>query len=101
MEGHPSSYETTGKTLRLRPRGASGDDFADIQLRAGSADQQREAQALLADLAQRLQEIESVVSNGRSALASELVFAPLDNPPNELNALRQELLSAGCSTLRT
>ena len=84
--------------LRLRPRGASGGDFADIRLRAGSAAQQQEALALLAHpAAQRLQAIETAARQGRSALASELVFAPLASPSKELEALRQELLSAGCS----
>ncbi|MEB3323787.1 MAG: hypothetical protein VKM17_00435 [Cyanobacteriota bacterium] len=83
--------------LRLRPRGAAGGDFADIRLRAASADQQREALALLADPAQRLQAVESAASRGRYGLASELVFAPLTRPSKELGALRQELLSAGCS----
>jgi hypothetical protein len=83
--------------LRLRPRGASGGDFADIKLQAGSADQQREAQALLADPAQRLQAVEAAARKGRYELASELVFAPLSSPSKELEALRQELLAAGCS----
>ena len=83
--------------LRLRPRGASGGDFAEIKLRAGSADQQREALALLADPAQRLQAIESAARKGRYGLASELVFAPLASPSKELEALRKEVLDAGCS----
>lgn len=83
--------------LRLRPRGASGGDFAEIKLRAGSADQQREALALLADPAKRLQAVEAAARKGRYALASELVFAPLSSPSKELEALRQELLAAGCS----
>jgi len=81
----------------LRPRGASGGDFAEIKLRAGSANQQREAQALLADPAQRLQAVEAAARRGRNGLASELVFAPLSSPSKELEALRQELLAAGCS----
>ena len=83
--------------LRLRPRGASGGDFAEIKLRAGSADQQREAQALLANPAQRLLAVEAAARKGRYALASELVFAPLSSPSKELEDLRQELLAAGCS----
>jgi hypothetical protein len=83
--------------LRLRPRGASGGDFAEIKLRAASADQQREALALLADPAQRLQAVEAAARRGRYELASELVFAPLSSPSKELEALRQELLAAGCS----
>jgi hypothetical protein len=84
--------------LRLRPRGAAGGDFATIQLRAGTAAQQQEALALLANPSARLQAIAASARNGRSALASELVFAPLPEAPEDLKTLRQELLAAGCST---
>ncbi len=86
--------------LRLRPRGAAGADFATITLRAAPAAQQQTALALLANPSARLNAIESAARSGRSALASELVFAPLAQVPADLETLRQELLSAGCSSLR-
>lgn len=98
----PLAPLTPGQTmvLRLRPRGAAGGDFADVQLQAATALQQREALALLADPSARLGAIESTARSGRSALASELVFAPLAQVPTDLETLRQELLSAGCSSSR-
>jgi len=84
--------------LRLRPRGAAGGDFATIQLRAGTAAQQQQALALLANPSARLQAIAASARNGRSALASELVFAPFPQASEDLKTLRQELLAAGCST---
>jgi hypothetical protein len=83
--------------LRLRPRGAAGGDFADVQLRAASAEQQREALALLANPSARLQAIETAATKGHHGLASGLVFAPLANPSSELTSLRQKMLAAGCS----
>jgi len=82
--------------LRLRPLGASGGDFAEIRLRAGSSQQQQQALALLANPAQRLEVIEAQARGGNAALASELVFAPLATPSRQLLALRQELQAAGC-----
>jgi len=84
--------------LRLRPRGSAGGDFATIRLRAATAAQQQAALALLANPSARLGAIESAARNGRSALASELVFAPLAQVPEDLQALRQEMVAAGCST---
>jgi len=86
--------------LRLRPRGAVGGDFATIRLRAVAAAQQQNAMALLANPSARFEAIESAARNGRPALASELVFAPLAKVPADLETLRQELLSAGCSSSR-
>lgn len=86
--------------LRLRPRGAAGADFATITLRAAPAAQQQTALALLADPSARLNTIESTARSGRSALASELVFAHLAKVPADLDTLRQELVSAGCSNSR-
>lgn len=93
----PSLQPGEHKLLRLRHRGAAGGDFADVQLRAGSVSQQQEALALLTDASARLQVIESVASKGRYRLASEMVFAHLQDPPKDLEILRQTLLSGGCS----
>lgn len=93
----PSLQPGERMLLRLRPRGAAGGDFADVQLRAASANQQQEALALLTDPSARFQIIDSVASKGRYGLASELVFAPLPDPPKDLEILRQTLISAGCS----
>lgn len=82
--------------LRLRTRGASGGDFAEIRLRAGSSQQQRQAMALLADPALRMQAAEAQSTRGHAALASELVFAALEKPSAQLVSLRRELLAAGC-----
>jgi len=82
--------------LRLRPRGAAGSDFADIQLVAAGASEQQRAQALLADPANRLTAIAAEARAGRAALASELLFAPLDPLPPAIAQLRQELIAQGC-----
>lgn len=82
--------------LRLRPRGAAGSDFADIQLVAAAADEQQRAQALLSDARSRLAVIEAEARAGRAALASELLFAPLQEPPRAITRLRQQLIAQGC-----
>lgn len=89
---------TPGDTLllRLRPRGAGGSDFADIQLIAASAAEQQRAQALLADPIARLAVIEGEARAGRAALASELLFAPLDPTPPAITELRAALIEQAC-----
>jgi len=82
--------------LRLRPRGAAGSDFADIQLVAAGASEQQRAQALLADPAARLAAIEAEARAGRAARASELLFAPLDPTPPAISELRAALIAQGC-----
>jgi hypothetical protein len=87
--------------LRLRPRGASGSDFADIQLVAASKVEQQRAQALLNDEPSRLAAIEAEASAGRAVLASELLFAPLDQAPEAIQLLRRELIEQGCGITTT
>jgi len=82
--------------LRLRPRGAAGSDFADIQLVAADQDEQQRAQNLLADEPSRLAVIEAKARSGRAALASELLFAPLEDPPKAITDLRAALIAQGC-----
>ncbi|MFQ6539731.1 MULTISPECIES: hypothetical protein [Aphanothece] len=82
--------------LRLRPRGAAGSDFADIQLvAAGEAEQQR-ALSLLGDPTSRLEVIEREARAGNTALASELLFSPLEQPPEGLTELQQLLITQAC-----
>ncbi len=82
--------------LRLRPRGAAGSDFADIQLVAASESEQQRIRALLADPASRLAVIESEARSGRPNRASELLFAPLDPAPAAVQDLRAALIEQAC-----
>jgi hypothetical protein len=82
--------------LRLRPRGAGGSDFADIQLIAANQVEQQRTQGLLADQRSRLDVIESEARAGRAARASELLFAPLDPTPPAITKLRAALIEQAC-----
>jgi hypothetical protein len=82
--------------LRLRPRGAAGSDFADIQLVAVSEAEQQRALTLLSSGQSRLEVVEAEARAGRAALASQLLFAPLDQAPETITLLRQELIAQGC-----
>ncbi|MBE9154219.1 hypothetical protein [Cyanobium sp. LEGE 06113] len=83
-------------TLRLRPQGAAGADFASVELQAAAAAEQQRAEKLLADQAPRLELIEAQALQGRSALASELLFAPMQKTPAAIISLRRQLIEQGC-----
>jgi hypothetical protein len=87
--------------LRLRPRGAAGSDFADIQLVAASEAEQQRALTLLSSAQSRLEVVEAEARAGRAALASQLLFAPLDQVPEAITLLRQELIAQGCGISTT
>jgi hypothetical protein len=82
--------------LRLRPRGAAGADFADIRLVAADEAEQQRALALLADHFSRLAVIEREARAGRAALASELLFSPVEQPSEALTELQQLLIAGAC-----
>jgi hypothetical protein len=88
--------------LRLRPRGASGGDFADVTLQAAPADRLQQTEATIrqlgSDPAAWLQMVENMAGNGQSALATALLFASEAPASPLLDQLRSELLRQGCRT---
>lgn len=87
-------------TLLLRPRGASGGDFARVELRGASADELRSGAALESRLggdgrAWR-RAIDTALERQQLPLALALLFSPRNQASGELAALRRELMQAGC-----
>jgi len=87
-------------TLLLRPRGASGGDFARIELTGASAGEMEANQALVTrlggDAKAWLSAVDSALDRQQVPLAWALLFAPQDPRSNELDALRREVLHRGC-----
>ncbi len=87
-------------TLLLRPRGASGGDFARIELTGASAREMEANQALVSklggDAKAWLSAVDSALDRQQVPLAWALLFAPQDPRSNELDALRREVLQRGC-----
>ncbi len=87
-------------TLLLRPRGASGGDFAVIHLTGAAAAEMSTNEALTArlgvDAAAWLQAVEGALDRDQVALAWALLFAPQDPRSQELDDLRREVFSRGC-----
>lgn len=89
-------------TLLLRPRGASGGDFARIQLTGASTAAMASNQALLLRLGRDpnawRQSIDAALDRNQAPLAIALLAAT-DGPISaELQALRRELIRQGCSS---
>jgi hypothetical protein len=86
--------------LLLRPRGASGGDFARIHLTGASASEMRAHEALVTQLGRDakawLQAIDNALDQQQVPLAWALLFSPQDPRSDELDALRREVLSQGC-----
>ena len=100
--GWPIEPITPGEelTLLLRPRGASGGDYARITLKGVSAAEQQANEALVsrlgADPKAWLQAVDGALDRQQVALAWALLFAPQDPQSPELDALRQEVWRRGC-----
>ncbi len=94
----------SGETLqlRLRPRGASGGDFADVTLQAAPADRLLRTETTIrqlgSDPAAWLQMVDRLASDGEPALAMALLFATEAPASPLLDQLRSELLRQGCPT---
>jgi hypothetical protein len=95
----------SGETLqlRLRPRGASGGDFANVTLQVAPAVRLQQTEATIrqlgSDPAAWLQMVENFAGAGQPALATALLFAPEAPASPLLGQLRSELLRQGCRTL--
>jgi hypothetical protein len=87
-------------TLLLRPRGASGGDFARIQLTGASASEMSSHQALVEQLGSDakawLKAVDTALDRNQVPLAWALLFAPQDPRSAELDELRREVLRRGC-----
>lgn len=87
-------------TLLLRPRGASGGDFARIQLIGASATEMSRHQALVQQLGSDakawLKAVDNAMDRNQVPLAWALLFAPQDPRSAELDELRREVLRRGC-----
>ena len=87
-------------TLLLRPRGASGGDFARIQLTGASAAEMRSHQALVQQLGSDtkawLKAVDTALDRNQVPLAWALLFAPQDPASPQLDALRREVYQRGC-----
>jgi hypothetical protein len=87
-------------TLLLRPRGASGGDFARIQLTGASATEMISHQALVEQLGSDakawLKAVDIALDRNQVPLAWALLFAPQDPRSAELDELRREVLRRGC-----
>jgi hypothetical protein len=87
-------------TLLLRPRGASGGDFARIQLTGASATEMSSHQALVdqlgSDAKAWLKAVDTALDRDQVPLAWALLFAPQDPRSAELDELRREVLRRGC-----
>ena len=87
-------------TLLLRPRGASGGDFARIQLTGASATEMSSHQALVdqlgSDAKAWLKAVDTALDRNQVPLAWALLFAPQDPRSAELDELRREVLRRGC-----
>jgi len=87
-------------TLLLRPRGASGGDFARIQLVGASADAMRRHEAQISQLGRNpsawLAAVDQALDRDQVPLAWALLFAPEDPRSKDLDALRREVIARGC-----
>lgn len=87
-------------TLLLRPRGASGGDFARIQLTGANAAEMRlnqgQVDRLGGDGGAWFKAVEAALDANRVPLAWALLFAPGAPASPDLNVLRREVLSRGC-----
>ncbi|MBD2548690.1 hypothetical protein H6G65_03670 [Microcystis elabens FACHB-917] len=86
--------------LRLRPRGASGGDFADVTLTAAPAVRLLRTDTTIrqlgSDPAAWLQMVDRMASDGEPALAMALLFATEAPASATITQLRKELVSQGC-----
>jgi len=86
--------------LLLRPRGASGGDFAAVQLMGAEASEMAANAALLARLGQDpgawLQAVDSALDRDQLELAWALLFASESPRSPELDDLRREVQKRGC-----
>jgi len=87
-------------TLLLRPRGASGGDFARIELTGASASEMEANQALVtrlgSDAQAWLKAVDTALDRQQVPLAWALLFSPQDPNSEQLDALRREVLQRGC-----
>lgn len=87
-------------TLLLRPRGASGGDFAVIKLKGAPAGEMTAHEALISrlggDAAAWLQAVDDALDRDQVPLAWALLFAPEDPSSETLDGLRREVFSRGC-----
>ncbi len=87
-------------TLLLRPRGASGGDFAVIKLQGAPAAKMAAHEALISGLglaaAAWLQAVEGALERDQVALAWALLFAPQEPRSDALDGLRREVFTRGC-----
>lgn len=86
--------------LRLRPRGASGGDFADVTLQVAPSVRLQQTEATIhqlgSDPAAWLRMVENLAGDGAPALATALLFASEAPASPLLDQLRSELLRQGC-----
>jgi hypothetical protein len=87
-------------TLLLRPRGASGGDFARIQLTGASASEMSSHQSLVEQLGSDakawLKAVDTALDRNQVPLAWALLFAPQDPRSAVLDELKREVLRRGC-----
>lgn len=91
-----------GQTLQLRLRSmqASGEQYVEVRLQAGSAAEQAEALQRLNAQGDRLQQVQKLLRQGKRAEALELVWAPTPSPTAELLELRRMLAASACGEPR-
>lgn len=87
-------------TLLLRPRGASGGDFAVIKLQGAPAAQMTANEALVSrlgtDAMAWLQAVDDALDRDQVPLAWALLFPPQEPRSDALDRLRREVFSRGC-----
>lgn len=85
-------------TLRLRSMQASGSDDVEIRLQAASASEQAQGLKMIGNPRDRLEIVQTLLQQGKTSEALELVFAPFQGSPSALLLdLRQSLMRNGCS----
>ena len=88
-------------TLLLRPRGASGGDFARIELTSANASEMKANQALVARLGRDanawLMAVDQALDEGKVSLAWGLLFNPQSPESTSMNDLRKTIKEQACS----
>lgn len=92
----PSLQPGETVTVKLQRMGAREDSDVVIRLKAIAVDRQQRAQQMLASRSDRLALVEEQARSGQTALAAELLFAPLAAPSRQVEELRAALMSKAC-----
>jgi hypothetical protein len=88
-------------TLLLRPRGASGGDFARIELTSANASEMEANQSLITRLGSNanawLKAVDQALDEGKVSLAWGMLFHPGSPKSPSLNDLREAVRQQGCN----